>query len=208
MKSRFVSLVCLAMLLAFAVCTVQAGSKFNKKVEVGQKAPEWKDLFGTDDKTHSLSDLKDAKFVVVTFTCNHCPIAAAYEDRFMALARDYKAKGLEFVAISCSKLEQDGFDEMKARAKEKNYPFPYLHDADQAVGRSYGASATPQLFLLDSERKIAYMGAFDDNFVIDEVKHHYLVDAIEAILAGKQPEVTESRAQGCAIEYERQSSKK
>jgi hypothetical protein len=86
------------------------------------------------------------------------------------------------------------------------FPFPYLHDADQSVGRGFGATSTPQLFVLDGERKIAYMGAFDDNMIESEVKHHYLIDAVDALLAGKKPEVTETRARGCSIEYERVKS--
>jgi len=203
MIRRILVALSLGGLLFALAANARGGAKFNKVLDIGNKAPAWKDLKGTDDKTHSLADHKQAKFVVITFTCNHCPVAASYEERFINFARKYKEKGVEFVAISCSSFEDDNFDAMKKHAQEKNYPFAYLHDADQSVGKSFGASSTPQLFVLDGERKVAYMGAFDDNFVESEVKHHYLTDAIDALLAGKKPEVAETRAPGCRIEYPR-----
>jgi hypothetical protein len=92
---------------------------------------------------------------------------------------------------------------MKVRASEKGYPFPYLYDETQKTGRNYGATATPHFFLLDGERKIAYMGAFDDStFEPAKAEKHYLVDALKAVLDGKEPRVRESLQRGCAIDYE------
>jgi peroxiredoxin len=91
---------------------------------------------------------------------------------------------------------------MKARASEKGFTFPYLYDETQKSARSYGATATPHFFLLDGDRKIAYMGAFDDNFDSEKVEKHFLADAVKAVLAGKAPRVRESLQRGCAIDYE------
>jgi peroxiredoxin len=148
-----------------------------------------------------LADLKDAKAVVVIFTCNHCPVATGYQDRFVRLAKDYEGKGVAVVAISVSRDPGDSLEKMKARAREKGYNFPYLQAPSQAIGRRYGATRTPQLFVLDAERKIAYMGAMDDDNDDDAAKKHYVRDALDAVLAGKKPEVTETRPRGCEIEW-------
>lgn len=177
-------------------------AKFNKAVDVGQVAPAWKELIGTDDKRHSLSDFKNAKAIVVVFTCNHCPVAKAYEERILKLAEKYRKEDVQFVAISVSLIETDLLPEMKKRAADKKYPFPYLHDSSQKVGRAYGATATPQVFLLNSARKITYMGKIDDEMHADRVTESFLDIAIRAALDGKEPDVTETKPVGCPIQYE------
>src|SRR5687767_8634830 len=97
--------------------------------EIGATAPEWKNLPGTDDKQHSLADIKDAEAVVAIFTCNSCPVAIAYEDRLIALANEYKDKDVEFVAINVNNDESNGLAAMKERAEEKGFPFAYLYDS-------------------------------------------------------------------------------
>lgn len=177
-------------------------AKFNKVLAIGETAPDWSDLPGVDDKQHSLADYREVKSVVVVFTCNHCPVAKMYEERLIELAKKYD-KNVQVVAISVSHNGADGLDKMKARAAEKNFPFHYLYDESQKSARSYGATVTPHFFVLDSERKIAYMGAFDDNFDTKKVEKHYVVDAVEAVLDGREPRVRESLQRGCAIEYEK-----
>ncbi len=214
MKKRFTSLPCRTIsVAAVAVCAVLAvaacvsiaaekgRSKFNNVVVVGDKAPDWADLPGVDGKPHSLADYGDAKAVIVVFTCNHCPVAKAYEARLIELAKAYE-KEVQVVAISVSHNGADGLEKMKVRAAESNLPYPYLYDESQQSARKYGATATPHFFLLDGERKIAYMGAFDDNLEGIKVDKHYLADAVKAVLAGKEPRVRESLQRGCAIEYE------
>ena len=177
-------------------------SKFNNVLAIGDKAPEWENLPGVDGKAHSLADYHGAKTVVIVFTCNHCPVAKMHEDRLTELARKFE-KDVQVVAISVSRNPADGLDKMKVRAAEKKYPFPYLYDETQKAGRNYGATATPHFFVLDGERKIAYMGAFDDSTLEPEkAQKHYLVDALKAVLEGKEPRVRESLQRGCAIEYE------
>jgi peroxiredoxin len=177
-------------------------AKDEKGVKVGDKAPAWKELAGTDDKKHSLEDLKKAKAVAIVFTCNTCPVAVAYEDRLIKLASDYKDKGVAVVAINVNKDDRNNLDAMKERAEKKGFTFAYLTDPSQQSGRDYGATVTPHVFLLDRERKIAYIGAIDDNMNADEVKQHGLKDAIDAVLAGKAPEVTTTKQFGCGIRYE------
>ena len=200
MNAQRMTLAVLAMFVYF-VCQAQAG-KFNKTVSIGDAAPVFSGV-GVDDKQHELSEYQDAKAVAVVFTCNHCPVAQAYQDRLIALQKEYQPKGLQLVAINVNNNEADKLDKMKERAATKGYNFPYLYDASQKSAVNYGASVTPHVFLLDADRKVVYMGAIDDNMNASQTKRHYLRDAVEAVLAGKAPAVTETRQVGCGIEYER-----
>lgn len=169
---------------------------------VGRPAPDFQNLMGIDDKNHSLQDYADAKAVVIVFTCNHCPVAVAYEDRLVQLHKDYADKGVQLIAINVNNLEEDKLPAMKKRAEEKGFQFPYLYDPTQKVGRDYGAAVTPHVYLLDGERRLAYVGAIDDNQDASKVTQHYLRDAIDAVLAGQQPQTAETKAFGCSIKYE------
>jgi thiol-disulfide isomerase/thioredoxin len=170
--------------------------------EIGAAAPAWENLEGTDGKQHSLIDLADAKAVAVIFTCNSCPVAKAYEDRLVQLASDYKDKGVIFVAINVNNVEGDKLPAMKERAEEKGFNFAYLYDPSQQIARDYGATVTPHAYLLDAERRIAYVGAIDDNMDTSAVKEHHLRNAIDATLAGQQPKVADTKPFGCGIKYE------
>lgn len=173
-----------------------------KSVGIGDKGPAWKNLAGTDDKQHSLKDLKKSKAIAIVFTCNTCPVVVAYEDRLIKLANDYKDKGVTIVAINVNKGPRNNLEAMKQRAEEKGFPFAYLFDPSQQIARDYAATCTPHVFLLDGKRKIAYMGAIDDNMNADAVKQHHLQDAIDAVLAGKTPTVAKTKQVGCGIAYE------
>jgi peroxiredoxin len=187
---------------AISLQTIQAKEgKFNSTISVGEKAPDFSALLGIDDKKHGLGEFKDAKAVVVVFTCNHCPVAVAYEDRLVALQKDYKKRGVQIVAICSNSDEADKLDKLKERADAKKFTFPYVRDDDQKIGKAYGAAVTPHVFLLDKDRKIAYMGSIDDNQNAEKVSKHYLRDAIDAVLSGKAPETTETRQFGCGIKY-------
>lgn len=186
-----------------AATSDEKDSKDEKKsIKIGDKGPAWENLAGTDDKKHSLKDLKDSKAVAVIFTCNTCPVAVAYEDRLIKLSNDYKNKGVAIVAINVNKDRHNSLDAMKKRAEEKGFPFAYLFDPSQQIARDYVATVTPHVFLLDGKGKLAYMGAMDDEMNADAVKHHHLKDAIDAVLAGKSPEVTTTKQLGCGIKYE------
>lgn len=180
---------------------VEAG-KFNKVLNIGDAAPSWENLPGVDGKSHALSELQASKAVVVIFTCNHCPVAQAYEERFKQLTAAYRDRGVAVVAISVSRFPADDLPHMQARANEQGYNFAYLHDRSQEIGRQYGATNTPHVFVLNADRKIAYMGAFDDSWDdVDAVREPYVRLALDAVLAGRTPEITETRPIGCSIEY-------
>lgn len=201
-SGRIATVFCVLAALFLAQAGELRAAKFNRVLNPGDKAPVWKNLQGADGKQHSLDDLKSADVVVVVFFCNHCPVAKAYEQRLLKLAEDTKRKSVSFVLISISQYEADRLEEMKRRATERKYPFPYLQDPSQKLGREYGAYVTPQVFVLGRERTIAYMGAIDDAMDPEEVTEHYLRDAVSAVIAKQEPEVRETRPVGCHIEFE------
>ena len=192
-----------ALLLALAGLVLSAPSGYAAVPKIGDKAPDWSGIIGVDGKEHKLADYKKVKAVVVVFTCNHCPVAVAYEDRLIALQKDYKKKGVQLVAVNVNNIPADRLEPMKVRAREKKFNFPYLYDSSQKSGKDYGAVQTPHVFLLDKDRKLAYVGAIDDSMRPDKVKTHYLRDALDAVLAGKPVEKPETNAVGCGIKYEK-----
>jgi thiol-disulfide isomerase/thioredoxin len=201
------SLFVTAALLAMTEVPTYAGDSTapaaeKKGVAVGDAAPEWKDLEGVDGEKHSLSQLADAKAIVVVFTCNHCPVAQAYEDRLIELAADYKEKGVELVAINVNNIDDDKLPAMKERAQEKGFEFEYLYDPSQEIGRAFGATVTPHAFLVDGDGKLVYAGAIDDQMEVAKVEKQFLRDAIDAVLAGSQPEIASQKPMGCGIQYE------
>jgi len=195
-----------ALAVALSLASAAQAGKFNKKLNIGDSAPTFSSLPGTDDKTHSLADCKDKDVVVVVVTCNHCPVAVAYEDRIISFAKKY-ASGPEskvgLVAINVNNNDADKLPRMKERSKAKGFNFPYLYDESQKVGREYGATVTPEFFVLDKERKVVYMGAMDDSMKEGSVKHKYLEEAVDSLLKGTKVSNTETRARGCGVQYER-----
>ena len=181
-------------LLAAVALTVAAAPAF--AADPGEKAPDFKGLKGVDGKELSLSDLKDAKAVVVCFTCNICPVSVAYEDRFVEFTKKYKDKGVAFVAINCNTKTED-LAAMKTRAEDKGFNFPYVFDESGKVATEYGARVTPHIFVLDQNRSVAYVGAFDDDQ--NKPTKAFVKDAVDALLAGKKVETTKSKAFGCGI---------
>jgi peroxiredoxin len=173
-----------------------------KSAQLGDAGPAWSKLDGIDGKAHSLSDLKEAKAVLVVFTCNHCPVAKAYEDRLNELHHDYKDRDVALVAINVNNVEDDKLPAMKERAKEKGFKFQYLYDPSQAIGRAYGATVTPHAFILDKDRKVAYMGAIDNDQDVKKADQHFVRDALDAVLAGEKPEPAKTKQFGCGIQYE------
>ena len=169
---------------------------YSAELEIGAKAPEIKNLPGVDGKSYSLGDMKDAKVVVVCFTCNICPVAVAYEDRFIEFSKKYAGKGVKFVAINANKRTED-LSAMKTRAEEKGFNFPYTFDSSGKLATEYGARVTPHIFVLDNNRNVAYVGSFDDKQTDPSKK--YVEDAVNALLAGKKVEFTNSKAFGCGI---------
>jgi len=196
----------LALVLGLVLVSNAQAGKFNKKLSVGDAAPTFSELPGTDGKMHSLAQFKDKDVVVVVVTCNHCPVAVAYEDRIIALTKKYASSAdskVAIVAINVNKDPIDRLDKMTERAKAKGFNFPYLFDETQKIGRELGATVTPEFFVLNKERKIAYMGALDDSQSTSKVSKKYVEDAIDALLAGKTVGTTETRGRGCSVKYER-----
>jgi peroxiredoxin len=195
----------LVLLLATGLSTairVEAG-KYNQVLDIGDKAPAWSDLPGVDGHRHSLGDLHDRRAVVVVFTCNTCPYAVDVEDRLISLTEDYRPREVAVVAINVNKVPEDRLPAMKRRAEKKSFNFTYLFDESQQIAKDYGAKYTPQFFVLDEDRRVAYMGSLDDSPGGDDVSERYVADALEAVLAGDRPEVTETVPIGCRIRIER-----
>lgn len=171
-------------------------------LKVGDTANDF-NLKNIDDTMVSLASIKDAKGYIVIFTCNHCPVAVAYEDRIIELHNKYAPMGYPVVAINPNDptLEpDDSFEGMKDRAVEKGFPFLYLMDEGQKVYPHFGATKTPHVFILDQDRVVKYIGAIDDNtYDADEVETKYLEDALAAIMKGNNPEPNFTRAVGCGI---------
>jgi len=189
-----------------------AAPKGVKTLEIGKPAPPFA-LPGVDGKTCRLRDYDDANVLVIIFSCNHCPTAQAYEDRMIKLHKDYQGRGVQIVLISPNDPEAvrldelgysdlgDSLEDMKARAKQRGYPFPYLYDGEtQKTSFAYGAVATPHVFVFDKARKLRYTGRIDDGEV-KPPKSHDTRNAIEAILAGNPVPVTKTRVFGCSTKW-------
>jgi peroxiredoxin len=185
--------------------TALAG-KYNQVLNIGDPAPVWKGLAGVDDESHSLDELSSKKVIVVVFTCNSCPYAVDAEDRLIELHKKYSGRGVALVAINVNKVEEDLLPAMKEKAKEKGFEFPYLFDGTQQIAKDYGAIVTPECYVLDSERNIRYMGSIDDSPDGKQIQNKYLESAIDAVLAGGKPEITETVPIGCQVRFERQRS--
>jgi len=198
MRKLALSLVGLALLASPAFA-----GKFNKAVSVGDKAPEFSGIpavKGTTDTSLSLSDIKE-DVVVLVFLANHCPVVTAYEDRINEFANDYSGKSVKVVGVSVNDLDSDRLPAIKVRVQEKAYPYVYGYDGSQKIGRDYGATNTPQFFVLDKERNIRYMGALDDSQNESRVTKTYVRDAVDALLKGESVEVSETRPVGCGVKY-------
>lgn len=199
----------LLLLLASWVTTELNAGKYNRTVDIGDTAPVFQKLPGIDGKSYSISDFKKPVLVVI-FTCNSCPYAVDYEDRIISLAQASLAKDAQFqvVAINVNRNDEDQLPAMKERARAKKFNFPYLYDASQQSASAYGARCTPEIFVLNQERKIVYMGALDDNPNPKKVTVRHAQDAINATLSKTEITVSETVAIGCAIRYQRTRRKK
>lgn len=188
-------------------------SAFTNKIEkeksgykIGDVATDFK-LENIDGKMVSLSDFEDAKGFIVTFTCNTCPYAVAYEDRIEALNKKYASKGYPVIAIMPNNTDVkpgDNIEAMQKRAVQKGFTFPYLLDAGQDIYPQYGATKTPHIYILEKTKTggniVKYIGAIDDNYQdASHVKNKYVEDAVDALLTGREIKVKETKAIGCSI---------
>lgn len=186
-----------------AAAFVVAAVAFADDATVGSRAPSFALMNTVDGKPVAFKS-GSGKPSVVFFTCNQCPYAKAFEPRLIAIAKEYQAKGVNFYAIDSNdeaRYAEESAANMKARAVEKGYPYPYLKDADSSVARAYGAKVTPDVFVVDGSGFIRYRGYVDDSAKPEERKTTGLTDALDAVLAGKPVANASTRAFGCTIKF-------
>ena len=199
---KLVSALTVVLLIsAFTVNKEELGEGY----KIGDIAEDFS-LKNIDGKMVSLSDYKDAKGFIVTFTCNTCPYAVLYEDRIINLDKKYAPKGYPVIAIMPNNTDVkpgDNLEAMKSRAQSKGFTFPYLIDKNQTVYPKFGATKTPHVFILkktDEGNQVKYIGAIDDNYKdASVVSAKYVENAVDALLDGKEVEQTETKAIGCSI---------
>ena len=205
----------LIFILALLVSNISFSQSHPEPVtlEPGAKAIDFK-LKGTDEKMYSLKSFKDAKILVIIFSAPHCPTAQAYEERIIKIQNDYKTQGLQVVMINPNSPESvcleergytdlgDTFEDMQIRAREKGFNFPFLDDCEtEETTVKYGPVATPHAFLFDRDRILRYVGRIDDSEKIGTAKQHDLRNAIDAVLAGKEVAVKNTKVFGCSIKW-------
>jgi thiol-disulfide isomerase/thioredoxin len=214
LKQTFAPMKPLALITLLVFCvpeTLHASDPV--PLAIGAAAPDFS-LPGTDGKTYTLKNFAQYKFLMVVFTCNHCPTAQAYEDRIKQLAADYNPKGVGVVAISPNdpqaiRLDElgytdlsDTFEEMKIRARDKQFNFPYLYDGEtSAVSKLYGPQATPHVFIFDAKRTLRYTGRIDDKEKPGTATVHDTRQALDALVAGKPVPVEKTKTFGCSIKW-------
>ncbi len=199
--------------LLLAVNSARCDDGLTRTLPIGSAAPDFT-LPGIDGRNQSMKDYANARILVIIFTANHCKTAQAYEGRIMQLVKDYKDKGVAVVAIapndpqalSLSELVysdlSDSFDELKIRAQERGFNFPYLYDGEnQKVSRAYGPVSTPHVFIFDQARKLQYVGRIDDSENIAKVTKQDARNALDALLAGNPVPVQKTRTFGCSIKW-------
>jgi peroxiredoxin len=167
---------------------------------VGTEAPTFS-LPDTDGVEHSPGD---APATLVVFTCNHCPYALAWHDRLLDVARDYAQRAVRFLAVNpndASRYPADSYEAMRRRVAEEAWPLPYLHDADQDVAREFGARTTPDVFVLDSERRLRYRGAPDADYSDPSQRAAWLREALDDLLAGRDVRRPQTEPVGCSVKW-------
>jgi len=212
-KALKITIICILVLSCIRKVYSQTGHTQPKTLEIGSKAPDF-NLPGVDGKTYSLSDFSKAPVLVVIFSCNHCPTAQAYEDRIIALAKDYKPKGVALVMISPNSTKAlnyselgysdmgDSFEDMKQRAKDKGFTFPYLYDGDdQKTSLVYGPVATPHCFIFDRDRLLRYVGRIDGSEKQGIGKGEDIRNAINSVLAGESVKTPVTKVFGCSVKW-------
>jgi peroxiredoxin len=197
-------------LLSLALTAVMAAPAFAAGVKIGDKAPSFDGLPAVIDGSESTLTMGDLKedVVVVVFIANHCPAVVANEDRIIDLANSYKGKSVKVVGISCTGApemkQQDNIPAIKTRVKEKGYNYAYAYDEAGTVGKAFGATRTPEFYVLDKSRTVRYHGALDDSVMNEtKVSKNYVKGAVDSLLSGKEVETSETRAQGCGIAYKK-----
>jgi peroxiredoxin len=208
MTTRSLALSLAGMVLAGGSAAARADA--GKALALGATAPlATTKMKSADGKAVSIADAKGAKGTLVVFTCNGCPYAKAWEERIVGLGNDYSKKGVGVLLVNANDpgiAKGDTFDQIQARAKDRGMQFPYAVDEGSGVARAFGASVTPEAFLFDKAGKLVYHGTIDDNHQQPEqVSKRYLKDALDAVITGKAPPVTETKSMGCGIKFKKVS---
>jgi len=189
---------CVVVLVMVASAPVKNG------YEVGDIATDFK-LKNVDGNMVSLADWKKAKGFIVIFDCNTCPYSKAYNDRIIGLNTKYAKQGYPVIAINANNSPGDTFEDMVSYAKKKGYAFPYLIDETQQVAKTFGATNTPHVYILNrsgNDLKVAYIGTIDDNARdASSVTKRFVEEAVDALAAGKQVPAAKTKAIGCTIKY-------
>ena len=201
------------LLAIFLLGTLLNAQENHKSLPIGAAAPDF-NLPGIDGNNYTLSSFSKANILVIIFTANHCPTAQAYEDRIIKLTNDYKNNNVQVVCISSNspqalRLDEMGYsdlgdniEDMKIRAADKGFNFPYLYDGDnQTVAEKYGPQATPHVFIFDKERKLRYNGRIDDSEKFQKVTVSDARNALDALLGGKQVPVEQTKTFGCSLKW-------
>jgi len=177
-----------------------------RSLRIGETAPDFHGLLGTDGKRYSLSSFADVPVLVLIVSCNHCPYVQSYEDRMIAIQRDYKQRGTRLVAVNSNDdkdYPEDSYENMIKRAEEKGFNFAYIRDEDQSLARALSAVCTPEIFVFDKERRLVYHGRIDDSRDPAKVTTHDLRNTLDAVTAGNNPSVAETRPLGCSVKWRR-----
>lgn len=207
-KALYAALLTLLASIAFA-----AEEPHYPVMPLGTAAPDF-DLPGADSRNWKLGDFADSRILAIVFTCTHCPTAQNYEERLKQLVRDYHGKGVGIVAISPNspagvRADELGFtdvgdtlDDMKIRAKHHEFNFPFLYDGEtEALSQKFGPVATPHVFIFDQQRRLRFRGRIDDNERLDLVKTQDMRNALDALLADKEPPVAQTKVFGCSTKW-------
>ncbi len=179
----------------------------SENLALGASATPFNLVNALDGKKYSLENFKDKKILVLLFICVHCPYVQAIEDRLIQLRKDYEKESVQLVGICSNDFEEYPEDHpfrLKKRAEEKNYGFPYLVDESQEVAKAYQAVCTPDIYVYDQNRKLAYHGRLDDSWKDpDKVTRHEIREAIDALLADQNPDSTQMPSMGCSIKWKK-----
>lgn len=204
-RKSIVSILSLAIISFLFMNAMPAVTPLADGLEVGDKASDFKLKNAIDGKMVSLSDYEDAKGFILTFTCNTCPYAKMYEQRIIDLHNEFAPKGYPVVAINpndVAKQPGDSVAEMKKRAEEKEYPFAYLQDETQNIAKAFGATRTPHMYILDKDLNVLYIGGIDNNPKDGTAADtHFIKDAINELIDGKEVSTKTSKAIGCTIKW-------
>lgn len=187
-------------ILTIAILVAATAVSAQQQIALGAKAPAFSLVSAVDGKTVAMKP-DDGNTKVVIFTCNSCPYAKAFEPRIIEIAHKFGQQGVRFYLVNPNDVFSETIAEMKTRAEAKEYPFPYLKDADSSIARAYGARVTPHVFVVDGTGAVRYRGYVDDSAKPAERQTTGLTDALGALVNGRDVTTADTRAFGCTIKW-------